>query len=129
MKMDASVMVKGYGDNNVSQSYNNILMHHDGYCIYFHKLKVNANALPYVKRPTIMHCHKYQKILAILSFGQKLRVAYYHYCGHAPQGNFWNFRCSEIDSGVTLHMLCMHAEQHPIVLISYLHRSAGLQAC
>ena len=76
MKMDASVMVKGYGDNNVSQLVSDILMHHDGYCIYFHKLKVNANALPYVKHPTIMHCHKYQKILANLSFGQKLRESH-----------------------------------------------------
>ena len=56
---------------SVSQS---VIYNHDGYCIYFHKL--NANALPYVKRPTIMHCHKYQKILANLSFGQKLRESH-----------------------------------------------------
>ena len=56
---------------SVSQS---VIYNHDRYCIYFHKL--NANALPYVKHPTIMHCHKYQKILANLSFGQKLRESH-----------------------------------------------------
>ena len=91
MKMDISVMVKSVSD---------ILMPHDGHCIYFHKLKANANALPYVKHPTIIHCHKYhyKNTSKPVFWSDTERVASYHYWGHCPPGKYWNFRRSEIDS-------------------------------